>query len=1329
MKKILLLLTMLIGTAISLPAAEASYSITFKKSTNNTTAATTGNFNTSNNIESGMEYIKIVTECTKIYPRNTQGLKFGSGSGNGTLTFDVADDVASYKVTGIVLTCTKYGSDTGKLNVKYGDISGQDKTPPASEGELEWKFDQPTAISSISISTTTKRAYVSKITVYYETEAQPLGEITASINGKPLTIESGEVMVTVPAMNGAEQSSLTVSCPNAETIALTTGETKTGDTYTLPIAFTKGEAEYNFSISNGKETKSLYIYATELGVPVLKDGETTLNGNSIMVEANKAYTVSAVNAESITVKKDETDVPLTNNTITFTQGGTYVFTATAGDFSTTSTYDVTIANTNTPATPVVTLNGTTLTAGETSALLNSTISISCTDATSIKVGGVNGETIIPSNQCEYKITKPGEYTIYGVNENAPAGSQESSKFTVTFTLTLGNPEIRVGGKVAGTEITLPVGGGEIELVAIDAEGNNAVASFDYKVGEGETQNVTGNKLTVTEAGTYTFTAHSADNAVSTASFTATINIAKAEVYVRATNVADLYDGAKVIIVCEENGYAAGTTGSALDLVNAGIDKSGKWTYDDAKGVGRFVLKGTGVTNQYAFQMGEEYFYAIDKNDGTGIMSAGSTLENKFKFNVSFDENGANLNPLSKTERRVYFFKTQDVRTYKEKTPDAHYVQLYVIQPAPKMPALTVNGEAVTDFSKEITVKVGEKAVFTSEDATKMKVNGVEYAENPYTVTFAESDFTDGAATYTVSGVNETGESEALTVTFKLDLIPAAPVVKIGEQVVEGNAVEVQPGDVMTVTAAEGTTLVYTKADGAETTCDGNSFSYTFTTADYILGADGTVSATPVAYTFKAKKGDLVSDVATLAVTVREPAIPNVYRLVTSNADLQDGKKYLLVAMGENKVASNNYTGTQIDVVADAVTPENNRINATDEMMVLELEWQAETKDWRIKSNNISGKDGYYYMYVDANVSVDFNTSDAAVDNFTISVDRNSGTVDIKRNVEGVQRMILYQTTSNCFKNYAESNKDNTKDYSQVQLYVQEENGLNAGTFAEFTEQSELHPGKEVKFVAPLAIEAHYGNEMWMEDKNGTPVYATYNKDTFADYLMDELNANRTFRNFSGKAKVETTVTDNAPVYVEITSVDVAYEMKEPQDARTGKVPYFEDITGETEMPVFGEAPAWWSFGQIQGTIATHDGKTTLTATNGGTVYTVLTDLADNAPQESAAISHRRYENQNSFEWIPGDNTYFVDGVSYKDKYLVGTIMPDNGVKAILAMAVSGTQVTTGVETPDADVPEAVVDVYNMQGMRLRSGVRRVDALRDLPAGIYIVGGKKVLVKQ
>lgn len=47
----------------------------------------------------------------------------------------------------------------------------------------------------------------------------------------------------------------------------------------------------------------------------------------------------------------------------------------------------------------------------------------------------------------------------------------------------------------------------------------------------------------------------------------------------------------------------------------------------------------------------------------------------------------------------------------------------------------------------------------------------------------------------------------------------------------------------------------------------------------------------------------------------------------------------------------------------------------------------------------------------------------------------------------------------------------------------------------------------------------------------------------------------------------------------------------------------------------------------------------------------------------------------------------------------------------------------GIATDDINAP---VKVYNMQGMMLKQGVAREDALTDLPAGLYIVGNKKML---
>lgn len=52
---------------------------------------------------------------------------------------------------------------------------------------------------------------------------------------------------------------------------------------------------------------------------------------------------------------------------------------------------------------------------------------------------------------------------------------------------------------------------------------------------------------------------------------------------------------------------------------------------------------------------------------------------------------------------------------------------------------------------------------------------------------------------------------------------------------------------------------------------------------------------------------------------------------------------------------------------------------------------------------------------------------------------------------------------------------------------------------------------------------------------------------------------------------------------------------------------------------------------------------------------------------------------------------------------------------------------SGVEDVVEDTPE-LVDVYNLQGVMVRKGVQRSEATQDLPQGIYIINGKKIMVK-
>ncbi len=97
-----------------------------------------------------------------------------------------------------------------------------------------------------------------------------------------------------------------------------------------------------------------------------------------------------------------------------------------------------------------------------------------------------------------------------------------------------------------------------------------------------------------------------------------------------------------------------------------------------------------------------------------------------------------------------------------------------------------------------------------------------------------------------------------------------------------------------------------------------------------------------------------------------------------------------------------------------------------------------------------------------------------------------------------------------------------------------------------------------------------------------------------------------------------------------------------------------------------------------------------------------------------------------YEDIPRKVTLYVpagSGEAYRNHEKWGVI------PTIIEYDVNGPDPTTsGIVSAVADEAEAVVDVYNLQGVRVRKGVQRSEATQDLPQGIYIIDGEKVIVK-
>ena len=68
----------------------------------------------------------------------------------------------------------------------------------------------------------------------------------------------------------------------------------------------------------------------------------------------------------------------------------------------------------------------------------------------------------------------------------------------------------------------------------------------------------------------------------------------------------------------------------------------------------------------------------------------------------------------------------------------------------------------------------------------------------------------------------------------------------------------------------------------------------------------------------------------------------------------------------------------------------------------------------------------------------------------------------------------------------------------------------------------------------------------------------------------------------------------------------------------------------------------------------------------------------------------------------------------------------NEVESVLPNVTAGAPVVTAISQVGNDSQS--VDVYDMKGVLLRQGVNPAEATKGLPTGVYIINGKKVLVK-
>ena len=142
-------------------AEDKSVKFEFKSSTDSSTEITFDTFK--KEVTSGNAELISNIKSTKVYA-GKQGLKFGSSSKNGSLTFTLNQN---YKIYQFKVGIAKYNDkDGGKVKVQCGEYS-EDFTPESSVLEFDGKSFTSYETNTFTISTTAKRAYVKSIEFLY----------------------------------------------------------------------------------------------------------------------------------------------------------------------------------------------------------------------------------------------------------------------------------------------------------------------------------------------------------------------------------------------------------------------------------------------------------------------------------------------------------------------------------------------------------------------------------------------------------------------------------------------------------------------------------------------------------------------------------------------------------------------------------------------------------------------------------------------------------------------------------------------------------------------------------------------------------------------------------------------------------------------------------------------------------------------------------------------------------------------------------------------------------------------------------------------------------
>ena len=295
------------------------YKIVFAKGSSDNNTAMDNKTSKSDVISSGVEYVASFNTCINVFNKSKNGLKIGKSAkkndnGSGTIEFSIADGYQK-NIKKITIKSAKWvnlngKSDTGTLSLYNGTTSLKSGITPGSD--YTHTFDAPTTVSSIKLSTSAKRAYISEIILETEEANNPtlvasetaldFGSVENNTS-KDLTFKLSGSKLTADATLSVDGEYFTVTPTSVAQTDGTITETEVTVSYT-PTVLGKHSATITIS-STGATDKTISLSGTAIAPLAHYNVSWSVNGQTYtagaptvdVVEGKKVSTLPTAPAE------------------------------------------------------------------------------------------------------------------------------------------------------------------------------------------------------------------------------------------------------------------------------------------------------------------------------------------------------------------------------------------------------------------------------------------------------------------------------------------------------------------------------------------------------------------------------------------------------------------------------------------------------------------------------------------------------------------------------------------------------------------------------------------------------------------------------------------------------------------------------------------------------------------------------------------------------------------------------------------------------------------------------------------------------------------------